>query len=55
MPTTTAPDDRSEVAGRGADRPQIDACETCPGTYTFIEADNTDGWIATDLVVSVHR
>ncbi|ACV46524.1 MULTISPECIES: hypothetical protein [Halomicrobium] len=53
MATTTAPDDR---AGEPAtDRPSIDVCETCPGSRTFIESDNTEGWIATDLVVDVRR
>jgi hypothetical protein len=53
MPTTTAPDD---TAGeRESDRPTIEVCETCPGKRTFIESDNTDGWIATDHVVDVRR
>lgn len=28
---------------------------TCPGRHVFVEDDNTDAWIATDLVVSAER
>lgn len=28
---------------------------TAPGKTVFTEPDNTDGWIATDLTVSVRR
>lgn len=30
-------------------------CETCPGRSVFVEAGNTDGWIATDLTVDPDR
>lgn len=33
----------------------IRACETCPGKHVFLEGGNTDGWIATDLVVDLDR
>jgi hypothetical protein len=35
--------------------PDITVCESCPGTSIFIEAENTDGWIASDLTVDVPR
>lgn len=37
--------------------PQITAQETVPGRMVFTETDNTDGWIATDLVLDpvAHR
>ena len=35
--------------------PQTDvtACESRPGRFVFLEDGNTDGWIATDLVVDL--
>ncbi|MFB6122267.1 MAG: hypothetical protein ABEJ78_02260 [Haloferacaceae archaeon] len=36
-------------------RPEISTCESCPGTSVFLEAGNTDGWIASDLTVDVVR
>lgn len=35
--------------------PEITVCESCPGTSIFIESENTDGWIASDLTVDVTR
>ncbi|MCO8256097.1 hypothetical protein NKF26_20000 [Haladaptatus sp. AB618] len=35
--------------------PDIDLCETRPERFVFIEDGNTDGWIATDTVVSSLR
>jgi len=55
MTTTTAPDAFPRTGVPVSDRPEIDACETCPGTQTFIASDNTHGWIATDHVVPVRR
>lgn len=37
------------------DRPDIGVCESTPGKSVFLEADNTDGWIASDTIVEVHR
>jgi len=31
----------------------VSACRTRPGRLVFIESGNTDGWIATDVVVDV--
>ncbi|WP_169719003.1 hypothetical protein [Haloplanus natans] len=31
--------------------PAVSVCETCPGRTVFLEAGNTDGWIASDLTV----
>jgi hypothetical protein len=36
-------------------RPDIAVCESCPGRVVFTEADNTEGWIASDLTVDVFR
>lgn len=33
----------------------ISAHRTCPGRYVFTENGNVDGWIATDLTVSLDR
>jgi hypothetical protein len=33
------------------DTPTVSICETCPGRTVFLEAGNTDGWIASDLTV----
>lgn len=35
--------------------PEITVCESCPGKAVFIESENTDGWIATDLTVKITR
>ncbi len=35
--------------------PDISVCESCPGKAVFLESDNTDGWIASDLTVEVPR
>ncbi|WP_186311016.1 hypothetical protein [Halorubrum depositum] len=35
--------------------PAINVCEGRPGRSVFMEVDNTDGWIASDLVVDVSR
>lgn len=55
MATTTTADDRPETDDAVRERPEIDVCETCPGTRAFIESGNTDGWITTDCVVTVRR
>ncbi|WP_231186609.1 hypothetical protein [Haladaptatus sp. DYF46] len=35
--------------------PGINLCETRPERFVFLEDGNTDGWISTDLVVSLRR
>jgi len=52
---TTTPEDRPQAGDPVPERPEIDVCVTCPGRQTFIESDNTDGWIATDCVLTVRR
>lgn len=37
------------------ERPEVSCCETVPGKYVFVEADESDGWIATDAPVDVRR
>lgn len=39
----------------GSPTTDVTVCEAAPGTRVFIESDNTDGWIATDSVVEIHR
>ncbi|WP_280536267.1 hypothetical protein [Halopenitus sp. POP-27] len=36
-------------------RPAVTVSRTSPGKRVFSEADNTDGWIATDLAVEPER
>lgn len=35
--------------------PQIAVCETCPGTFVFLEDGNSNGWIAVDSPIDAHR
>lgn len=35
--------------------PGISVCESCPGKSVFLESENTDGWIASDVTVDVLR
>lgn len=35
--------------------PTISVCRSCPEKAVFLEAGNTDGWIATDSVVEPSR
>jgi len=35
--------------------PTVTVCETRPSRSVFIEAGNTDGWIASDLTLDVRR
>lgn len=35
------------------DTPPVRSHESCPGRTVFTEADNPDGWIATDLAVEL--
>ncbi len=52
---------RSEAADDGGsasdalphDAPEVRACESCPGTVVLIESGNTDGWLASDVTVTV--
>jgi hypothetical protein len=36
-------------------RPEVAQCESRPGKSVFIEMDNSDGWIASDVTVDVQR
>ncbi len=40
---------------RSHDRPAITVQQTRPGRVVFTESDNPDGWIATDLTVTLDR
>jgi hypothetical protein len=35
--------------------PEISICESRPGKLVFLESENTDGWIASDVTVDVLR
>ena len=45
----------SEADDAEPDTPAITLHETRPGRKVLTEEDNTDGWIASDLVVDVHE
>lgn len=40
-------------ARSGAGTPDVSVCESRPGKLVFLEAGNTDGWIATDVAVEL--
>ncbi len=47
---------RERQGGTAADdRPAVSVHESAPGTAVFIEAENTDGWIASDTTRDVTR
>lgn len=52
MSTTVDP---TECETAAEESPAVSACETCPGRVVFTENDNPDGWIATDLTVTLTR
>jgi hypothetical protein len=41
--------------GEQDSRPEISVCESNPDRTVFLEADNTDGWMASDTTVEVRR
>jgi hypothetical protein len=51
MPAPSLSDSEPSRESEDAAKPTISACERSPGAVVFLEAGNTDGWIATDLVV----
>lgn len=60
MTNATRPHDTDDIQDRDdpADEraaPDISVCESRPGRTVFIEADNTEGWIASDTTVDVSR
>lgn len=52
---SAGPELRSGDGAEPSPRPRIAACRSCPEKLVFIEAGNTDGWIATDAAVAVDR
>jgi hypothetical protein len=46
---------RGSDAGDGTETPTVSQLSTTPGRFVFTEDDNSDGWIATDHVVSIDR
>ena len=55
MATGTESDARLDTDPERVERPDISLCESRPGKAVFLEAGNTDGWIATDATVDVER
>jgi hypothetical protein len=52
MDASPVPD---EEAAPESDAPTLTACETCPDRTVLLESGNTDGWMASDLTVSVEE
>jgi len=44
-----------ETAAVGEDTPTVSQLSTSPDRFVFTENDNSEGWIATDHVVTVDR
>ena len=44
---------RDDTASADEHLPDVTVCESCPGKLVFLEAGNTDGWIATDSTVEL--
>lgn len=55
MRARSQPDSEKSSLRTGGIAPAISICKSCPGTFVFLEADNTDGWIATDSIVELPR
>ena len=46
---------RSTDADPSREVPDVSVCRSRPGRFVFLEAGNTDGWIATDATVAPPR
>ncbi|MFB6107515.1 MAG: hypothetical protein ABEJ82_01580 [Haloplanus sp.] len=46
---TTAPEEVEAAV------PELNACVSSPGRVVFVEAGNSDGWLATDYTVEPTR
>ena len=44
-----------EIVGDGRDTPPVSQLRTSPERFVFTEDGNSEGWIATNRVVSVDR
>ena len=55
METSRRTSESDRDADKGDVATLVTAHETCENRVVFTEADNTDGWIATDLTVEVSR
>lgn len=53
--STPTTDDPEETITTHATAPEITTHATEPGTTVFVESDNHDAWIATDLAVDLER
>jgi hypothetical protein len=45
----------NDAPAGGEDVPTVSQLSTTPGRFVFTEDDNSEGWIATDHVVSIDR
>jgi hypothetical protein len=55
MPLRTESQPEQAADAEPGDRPQITVCESRPEKAVFLEAGNTDGWIASDFTVDISR
>ncbi|GEM_PF-1412616 len=55
METTEKPEAVPENAPEDVGQREVTVHTSCPGRAVFTEADNTDGWIATDYTVDLRR
>ncbi|ELZ29897.1 hypothetical protein C474_12711 [Halogeometricum pallidum JCM 14848] len=53
MSVERRPSEESSPKSESVATPQVSVCESRPGRSVFLESGNADGWIATDLSVSV--
>ena len=53
MAVHARPDETASAEMPPDGRPEVTCCDGRPGRKVFIEAGNTDGWIATDLTVEI--
>lgn len=51
--TGSRSDEMPDAAAEG--RPTLTLCESRPGKAVLIESGNSDGWIASDLTVTVRE
>ena len=53
MPARSRSEAEESPGTSSADGTTVSVLETSPGRSVFVEEDNTDGWIATDLTVEL--
>lgn len=55
MPTGVRSQSENATKSPHPTRPEISVCESCPGKVVFMEAENTDGWIASDVTTELQK